>query len=237
MLDRWFRSAWPRSWPRIAGFPSRRSAGSVTYKIKVDTTRPDAGVGRHISFASQPLTPQPPRTDRPCRKVFNPITDGTLGTASTVDGNATGDLTTPMGVTANNSTCDDNSDQRLNQTFTVASFFDVFVTLLRFRIGPGATGNYSGTSSNSPSSTRQVNSPFNDGQPVSTPTASVRISHNRPQVQKISSRDPQPSRAALLGLGLGSGRRSHPIPQAASGRLIVNPRRHRAGRHRRCPGR
>ena len=69
-------------------------------------------------------------------QIYNPSTNGTLGSVYETDGTASGDLTTPSGVTMNNT----QSVSLLDQDLTLGSFFDVFVTLSGREIGSSPTG-------------------------------------------------------------------------------------------------
>ncbi len=147
-----------------AAIASPADAGSVSYEILVDTSGLSQGSGGYIDISLNPTIAQSPATV--AVQVFNPITDGTLGVANTVNGTATGDLTTPMGVTADNTA----TMNELTQSFSVSSFFDVFVTLSGPEIGTGATGPWSGTMFNLSIFDSQVGAVALMPASISTPT-------------------------------------------------------------------
>ncbi len=182
-------------------------ADSVTYEMLVDTSSLTPGPGGYVDISLNPTIAQSPATVSV--QVFNPITDGTLGAANTVYGTATGDLTTPMGVTADNSA----TMNELRQNFAVASFFDVFITLSGPEIGPGATGPWSGTvfslsifdsEVNFAGASLTVNPDMDrNGNPIVDGT--VGISTTGPQVQVIELTPiPEPSSFVLMSLGTGA---------------------------------
>jgi hypothetical protein len=95
----------------------------------------------------------------------------------------------------------------LDQNFTVGSYFDVFVTLSGTEIGPGATGDFSGTSFN----LNIYDSNFNeigvtflvnpsgsvDGSVLPVPTGPIAVIQQTATV-------PEPTSVVLLGLGVGA---------------------------------
>ena len=192
----------------IAGTSGQAHAGSVTYEIKADTSSLVQGPGGLIDISLSPAYAQSPATVS--LQVFNPITDGTLGQVVPVFGNATGDLTTPSGVTADNSTV----PNELQQFFTVASFFDVFVTISGSEIGAGASGAWSGTVFQLSIFDSQVNgkelwgqlivNPNQDqnGNPIVDGTVGTAVSG--PEVQIIQLAIPEPASLVLLSLGMGA---------------------------------
>ena len=187
------------------GISGQAHAGSVTYEILVDTSALAQGPGGLIDISLNPATPQPsPGGPTVSAQVFNPITDGTLGVANTVYGTATGDLTTPGGVTANNST----APNELTQAFTVASSFDVFVTLSGSEIGPGASGNFSGTVFQLSVFDSTVSGTYYYGQLVVNPNGTVDGTvmpiPSASQVQIIQLAIPEPSSLVLMSLGIGA---------------------------------
>ncbi len=189
----------------VGAHPLPARAGSITYEIQADTSGLTPGSGGLIDIQLNPASPQSPATVSV--DVFNPNTDGVLGPATPVSGNATGDLTAPAGVTADNT----QGPNELTQGFSVASFFDVFVTLTGSEIGPGATGAFSGTAFaltiydsqlNSEGVTLTVNPNIDgNGNPIVDGTVGVAVSG--PPVQVIVASVPEPSGAVLIGLGLG----------------------------------
>ncbi len=191
-----------------AAIASPAHAGSITYEIIADTSALVPGPGGYVEISVNPTIAQSPATVSV--QVFNPITDGTLGVANTVSGTATGDLTTPVGVTADNSA----TMNELMQSFSVASFFDVFVTLSGPEIGPGATGPWSGTMFSLSIFDSQIGSvaigagltvnPDVDpnGNPIVDGT--VTSSTTGPEVQVIQLSIPEPSSFVLMSLGAGA---------------------------------
>ncbi len=191
----------------VVAHPQPARAGSITYEILADTSGLTPGSGGLIDIQLNPAYSQSPATVSV--DVFNPITDGMVvsGTATTVSGNATGDLTAPAGVTADNT----QGPNELTQGFTVGSFFDVFVTLAGPEIGPGASGPFSGTAFalsiydsqlNSEGATLTVN-PNIDGNGNPIVDGTVGITMSGPSVRVIVASVPEPSGAVLIGLGLG----------------------------------
>ena len=237
----------------VTGISGKANAGSVTYEIKYDTSVLVPGAGGLIDFyldATNPTASQTPPTPASVSvRAYNPSTDGILSSTIPVSGNAMGDLTTPAGVTTDNST----APNELQQRFSVASFFDVFVTLSGSEIGPGASGNWSGTVftlsvfDSQPSgnylyaqfsvnpNVDQNGNPIVDGT-VGTATSGVLLPNGQNAVQIIQLAVPEPSSVVLLSLGMGAviaiGRCTD-----AGRRLIVNDRRRRAGMSPRRPGR
>jgi PEP-CTERM motif len=181
----------------VAGVPGQAHAGTVTYEIKADTSGLYQGPNGLIDIALNPASAQSPASVS--ARVFDPITDGMLGVANTVYGTATGDLTTPTGVTADNST----TANELTQAFTVASFFDVFVTLSGPEIG-SATGNFSGTVFNLYIFDSQVNGTFLYGTLSLDPDGIFVPNTSGPQVQIIPLAIPEPSSVVLMSLGMGA---------------------------------
>jgi hypothetical protein len=115
-------------------------------------------------------------------------------------------LTTPGGVTTNNTT----ATNELSQDFAVNPFFDVFVTLSGPEIGPGAVGPWSGSVFNlsifdwagdMESATLTVNPNVDtNGNPIVDGTIGIMTSGSQVQVLSV----PEPSSAILLALGLGA---------------------------------
>ena len=189
----------------IAGACAPAHAGSSTFEIQFNTSGLVPGAGglldMQLSAAYAPGSPSVSAT------IFNPITDGMISPgASGSDpavGTAAGDLTTPGGVTMNNT-----AFSEIGQDFVIGSFFDIFVTLSGTEIGPGAVGPFSGTvfsftvydsGSGMESGTVTINpnvdgsgNPIIDGSLLNTPSS--------PNVSII----PEPSSVVLLGLGLGT---------------------------------
>jgi hypothetical protein len=179
-------------------------AGSVTYEILADTSGLIPGPGGLIDINLG--VSFPPGSASVSVRVFNPITDGVLGAATPISGTAAGDLTTPGGVTANNTM----ATNELSQAFAPKSFFDVFVEIQGPEIGPGAVGPWSGSVFNlaifdsgtgMESATLTVNPNVDTkGNPIVDGT--IGIATSGPQVQVLLV--PEPSSAMLLGLGLGA---------------------------------
>jgi hypothetical protein len=185
------------------GDPGRAHAGSVTYEILADTSGLAPGPNGSVDILLTPDFPQSPPTVSV--DVFHPITDGTLGGSTPLTGTAMGDLTSPGGVTADNSAV----TNELTQDFSVGSFFDVFVTLSGPEVGPGAIGPWSGTefgltlfdSAGDLVGATLIINPNRDqhGNPIVDGT--VGIDTTGP-VQAILASVPEPSGVVLLGLGL-----------------------------------
>ncbi len=180
-------------------------AGLVIYEIMVDTSGLIAGPGGQVDIQ---LTSNVSQTSPTVLAQVNQTsTDGTLGSVTSTSGNAMGDLTTPVGVTTDNT----ESANALQQSFTVASFFDVFVALSGSEIGPGATGSFSGSvfslsvhdsGSNSAGATLTVNPNVDsDGKPIVDGTVGITTSGPNVQVIPVLS-VPEPSGVVLMGLGL-----------------------------------
>ena len=114
----------------------------MTFEILVNTSGLAQGPGGLIDMQLSPA--YPPGSPSVSALVFNPTTDGTISSGASLSdpatGTAAGDLTTPAGVSMNNT-----AFSEIGQDFTVASFFDVFVTISGTEIGPGAVGPFSGT--------------------------------------------------------------------------------------------
>jgi PEP-CTERM motif len=181
-------------------------AGSVSYEILVDTSQFIQGPGGLIDISLNPSVP--PGSPSVSALVFNPLTDGTLGTATTISGTAAGDLTVPGGVTADNT----QPANELTQNFSVGSIFDVFVTLSGSEIGSGAVGPVTGTvfslqildaQSNLESAQLTVN-PNVDGNGIPIIDGMVGIVTSGPQVVVIPLGGvvPEPASVVLLGIGL-----------------------------------
>jgi hypothetical protein len=114
-------------------------AGMITYELTADTSSLFQGPGGFVNIDLTAATP--PSSASVSLTVSGVSTDGTLGAVGTMLGTAAGDLTTPGGVTMNNTM----ANNVLTQDFTVHSFFDVFVEIQGSEIGAGATGPFSGT--------------------------------------------------------------------------------------------
>jgi hypothetical protein len=185
------------------------SAGSMTYEVIVSTSGLIPGPGGLIDMQLSPA--YPPGSPSVSALVFNPLTDGTISSAASgsdpAQGTAAGDLTTPGGVTMNNT-----AFSEIGQDFSVGSFFDVFVTLSGTEIGSGAVGPFSGTvfgltvfdSGNGMESVTFTVNPNIDaqGNPIIDGTISFTTSDGN--VTVIAQSVPEPSSVALLGLGLGT---------------------------------
>ena len=200
----------------VAGIPGQAHAGSITYEIKFDTSVLDftptpAAMYGLIDISLNPTYAQSPASV--AVQAFNPSTDGTLvGAPFFYSGTAAGDLTTPAGVTADNS----QVPNELQQNFAGKSFFDVFVTLSGSEIGPGASGNWSGTvfsisifdtspGGNYLSATLTVNPTVGPNGPVVDGTVLPgTYPPNTPYVQIIQLAVPEPSSVVLLSLGMGA---------------------------------
>lgn len=190
-----------------AGLSNPAKAGSVTYEILADTSGLIPGPGGLIDISLNPSFPT--GTASVSAVVFNPITDGTLGAANSVSGTAAGDLTTPGGVTANNS----GMPNELIQNFSVGSFFDVFVTLSGSEIGSGAVGPWTGTvfnlsifdSGSGMEAAELTVNPNVDMNGMPIVDGKVGIMTSGPQVQVIIAGSvPEPSSVVLMGLGVGA---------------------------------
>jgi hypothetical protein len=178
-------------------------AGSASFEILIDTSGLGQGPGGLVDINLG--VSFPPGSPSVSVQVFGPITDGTLGAANTISGTATGDLTTPGGVTANNT----QSTNELSQDFSVGSFFDVFVTLSGPEIGAGAVGPWSGTVFNlsvfdAPGKFEGATLTANPnvdqgGMPIVDGTIGIDVTSEAVQVIPLSV--PEPSSLVLLGLG------------------------------------
>ena len=169
--------------------------------------RPDPGAGRPGRY--QPQSLQPDGVHQRGGGRLQPAHRRHPGAANPVSGSATGDLTTPGGVTANNAA----GPNELVQGFSVASFFDVFVTISGSEVGPGAVGPTTGTvfsvfvydsSGNSEAAQLTVNPNVDmNGNPIID--GKVGIMTTGPQVQVILAGSvPEPSSVVLMGLGIGA---------------------------------
>ena len=184
-------------------------AGTMSYEVLINTSGLIQGPGTPtspalidmaLSATTYPGSPSVsavfygPVTDGVISPGFDPVYDPAMGTIA-------GDLTTPGGVTMNNTAYSEGG-----QDFSINSFFDVFVTLSGSEIGPGAVGPLSGTvvsiniydsGSGSESATFTVNpNSVVDGTIGAVPSdANVTII---PQVSSV----PEPSSVVLLGAGL-----------------------------------
>ncbi len=185
--------------------PDRAHAGSVTYEILADTSGLAPGPNGSVDVL---LTPDFPRAPASISvDVFHPITDGTLGAATPLTGTAMGELTSPGGVTADNSA----TANELSQDFSVGSFFDVLVTLSGPEVGQGAIGPWSGTefgltlfdSAGDLVGATLIINPNRDqhGNPIVDGT--VEIDTTGP-VRVILASVPEPSGIVLIGLGLAA---------------------------------
>ena len=189
-----------------AGLFNPARAGSVSFEILADTSGLIPGPGGLIDISLNPAFP--PGSASVSAHVFNPITDGTLGTSMTISGTAAGDLTTPGGVTANNT----QPANELIQNFSVGSFFDVFVTLSGSEIGPGAVGPFTGTVFNlsvfdsgvgNVGATLTVNPNVDgNGNPIIDGTVGIMTTGPQVQVILVSGTVPEPTSVVLLGIGL-----------------------------------
>jgi hypothetical protein len=188
----------------FAAFSTPAHAGSVTFEILADTSGLIPGPGGLIDINLG--VSFPPGSPSVSVQVFNPMTDGTLGAATPISGTAAGDLTTPGGVTANNTM----ATNELSQNFAPKSFFDVFVEIQGPEVGPGAVGPWTGTVFNlaifdsgtgMESATLTVNPNVDsNGNPIVDGTIGIMTSGPQVVVLQI----PEPSSAMLLGLGLGA---------------------------------
>jgi hypothetical protein len=186
----------------LAGYFAPVYAGSVTFEILADTSGLIPGPGGLIDINLG--VSFPPGSPSVSVQVFDPMTDGTLGAATPISGTAAGDLTTPGGVTANNTM----ATNELSQDFAPKSFFDVFVTISGPEVGSGAVGPWSGSVFNlaifdsgtgMESATLTVNPHVDaNGDPIVDGTIGIMTSGPQVQVLEI----PEPSSAVLLGLGV-----------------------------------
>jgi hypothetical protein len=189
----------------VGGSSTPAVAGSLTFQIDFETSGLIPGPGGLIDINLG--VSFPPGSPSVSIDVFNPITDGTLGAATPISGTASGDLTTPGGVTADNTA----STNELSQNFSVGSFFDVFVTISGPEVGSGAVGPWSGTVFNlaifdsgtgMESATGTVNpNVAPNGNPIVDGTVSFMTSG--PQVV-VSSVVPEPSSVVLMGMGIAA---------------------------------
>jgi PEP-CTERM motif len=192
-----------------AGLSTPAQAGSVTYEIKADTSGLIPGAGGLLDISLNPSYPAGPPPSVSV-DVFNPITDGTLGAANPISGTAAGDLTTPGGVTANNTM----AMNELTQAFTVGSFFDVFVTLSGPEVGPGAVGPFSGTvfsfslfdsGTGMEGAMLTVNPNVGpNGMPIIDGTVGIATTGPQVVVVLVPNSVPEPSSVVLMGLGIGA---------------------------------
>jgi len=189
-----------------AEFSNSAHAGLLSYEIKVDTSGLVSGPGGLIDVNLGVAFP--PGSSSVSATVFGPVTDGTLGVATPISGTAAGDLTTPGGVTLNNT----SSTNELTQDFQVHSFFDVFVTIQGPEIGAGAVGPWSGTvldvtifdsGTGFESALFFVNPNVDaNGNPIIDGTIGIIPSDDLVQVIPLGQTVPDPSTFVLLGLGL-----------------------------------
>ena len=183
-------------------------AGSMTFEVLVSTSGLVQGPGGLIDMQLSPASA--PGSPSVSALVYSPITDGTISTGASASdpatGTAAGDLTTSGGVTMNNT-----AFSEIGQDFSVASFFDVFVTLSGTEIGSGAVGPFSGTvfsltvydsGSGMESAMFTVNPNIDaNGNPIIDGTISFTPSSGN--VTRGGQSVPEPSSVVLLGLGLG----------------------------------
>jgi hypothetical protein len=189
----------------LAGYSSPVFADLATFEILADTSGLIPGPGGLIDINLG--VSFPPGSPSVSVRVFDPMTDGTLGAATPISGTAAGDLTTPAGVTANNTM----ATNELSQNFAVGSFFDVFVTLSGSEIGSGAVGPWSGSVFNltifdsgtgMESATLTVNPNVDsNGNPIVDGTIGIMTSGPEVRVQEVSA-VPELSTAVLFGLGV-----------------------------------
>jgi PEP-CTERM motif len=184
----------------VAGPARSLYAGSVTYEILVDTSGLVPGPGGFVDIQLSPSTV--PSSATVTASVFgaNPI--GDVGAVTFTNGTAAGDLSTPAGVTMNNSQAGNEQEQN----FTVSSFFDVFVTLSGSEIGPGATGPFTGTVFNfslfdSGSGSLQATLTVNPNGGLVDGTIGITTSGLE---VIVTTPVPEPSSIVLLCLGLGA---------------------------------
>ena len=186
-----------------AGLFNPAQAGSLSYEIIFDTTSLTSGAGGLVDMTLSPATA--PASPSVSVLIDHYTSDGTVfpgGVLGTPAGTASGDLTTSGGVTMDNTVYSE-----LTQNFTVASFFDVFVTLSGSEVGAGASGTFSGTAftftifdsgTGSLAQTFLINpTGIVDGTISYPPTPGITVI---PQTSTI----PEPSSVVLLGLGLGA---------------------------------
>jgi hypothetical protein len=185
-----------------AGLVGTAMAGSIAYEISFDTSGLIPGPGGLVDVSLGVSIP--PASPSVSVQVFNPTTDGVLGAATPIAGTAAGDLTTPGGVTANNTM----AVNELSQNFTVGSFFDVFVTISGSEIGPGAVGPWSGSvfslslfdsGTGMEAAVFTVNPHVDDsGNPIVDGTIGIT------SIGAVEVAVPEPTSIVLLGLGLGA---------------------------------
>jgi hypothetical protein len=191
-----------------AGFSSSAKAGSISYEILVDTSGLAQGAGGLIDVNLG--VSFPPGSPSVSVNVFGPLTNGTLGAVTPISGTAAGNLTSPGGVTANNT----QSTNELTQDFTVKSFFDVFVTLSGSEIGPGAVGPFSGSVFNlsvfdsgvgDQGATLTANPKVDgSGNPIIDGTIGIVTTSAAVKVIPFTPTVPEPSSIVLLSLALGA---------------------------------
>jgi hypothetical protein len=178
-----------------AGHFTAVRAGSVTFQIKADTSALAPGPGGAIQVLVQ--AQHPPASPSVSIRLFDAMTDGTLGNVILTTGSATGNLKTE--VDASNS----GSLSLLAQAFSVGTFFDAFVTFTGTEIGQGATG--PGGTLSSFSLIIDQGLSFEYAQIYPNPTGAVDgtfFVSTTPGVSVTSV--PEPSGLALLGLGLAA---------------------------------
>jgi hypothetical protein len=205
MIIRKFASLMLAALAAVAWLDNPASAGSMTYDLFFNTSGLIPGPGGLIDMQINSAALQSPSSVSAL--VFSPATDGMISSGASASdpavGTAAGDLTTPGGVTMNNT-----AFSEIGQDFSVASFFDVFVTLSGTEIGAGAVGPFSGTvfsltvfdsGSGMESITFTVNPNIDaNGNPIIDGTINVVTSGG------VTVSVPEPSSVVLLGLGLGS---------------------------------
>lgn len=193
----------------LAGSPGPARAGSLSFEILFDNTTDGLtlGPGGELVIDLNPsMVPSSPTVTAHLYGA-DPIGDvGAIDPANTTG--SYGDLSTPPGVTLDNSTLTNQQAQ----FFTVTSFFDVFVTLSGPEIGPGATEPWTGTvltftlydaAGDTATATLTVNPNVNgSGQPIVDGTVGYQVQPAGVVVTPLSV--PEPSGMVLLGLGLGA---------------------------------
>jgi hypothetical protein len=186
-------------------------AASVTFQVLFSTNGLEQGPGGLIDM--QLSAASPPGSPSVSASVYGPITDGVISSGASASdpmvGTAMGDLTTPSGVSMNNT-----AFSEMGQDFAVRSYFDVFVTLSGSEIGSNAVGPFTGTvfqltvfdsvlSDPGLSATFIVN-PNIDGNGEPIVDGNVGFITSGDNVTVVPFAVPEPASFVLLSLGLGA---------------------------------